>query len=60
MFSYLVGIAPDGVKWHNETWHHFLYLLNCLRILLAGKAGHVDTCYMHLHFHTFAQCKQYS
>ena len=38
MFSYLVGIEPSsGVRWNADTWHFFLYVLNCLRILLAGE-----------------------
>ncbi|KAG2495568.1 hypothetical protein HYH03_006168 [Edaphochlamys debaryana] len=35
-FLYFLGLSPEGVHWPSPTWHFFLALLHCLRVLLSG------------------------
>ena len=36
MFGHFVGLTSDGVHWSQESWHFFLHVLYCIRLLLGG------------------------
>lgn len=38
MFTFFTGTNKDGVVWTSDTWHFFLHLLYCLRVLMAGAS----------------------
>ncbi|GLI60595.1 hypothetical protein VaNZ11_002742 [Volvox africanus] len=35
-FLYFLNLSPEGVHWRSPTWHYFLHVLHCLRVLLSG------------------------
>ncbi|GIL91134.1 hypothetical protein Vretifemale_18794 [Volvox reticuliferus] len=35
-FLYFLNLSPEGVHWRSPTWHFFLHVLHCLRVLLSG------------------------